>query len=269
MTSLRSTLLLLSFLFLCGCPGHPGTDTGNPTAVGVKFIGVGGTDGGALKLQSAGATITEARVVLKEIDLDPIASCQNENENADAAIGDEPPDLPGPFVVDLLENTSIPDTNTFTIRSGLYCELDMNFDLLENDVPAGIAADDPIIGNAFLIRGTRGDGTPFVARLNQDDRFKLEASSAAGFIVKNGSFTGFFVRFDLGAWFDGVDLEKAAVTEGTILLDGANNPGLKALLVENIKHSAFLFQDLNDDGALDAEESDDSLILGVGTDEPD
>ena len=53
------------------------------------------------------------------------------------------------------------------------------------------------------------------------------------------------------------------------MLDDENNPDLKASLVENIKLSVLLFRDLNNDGILTPEESEDTLILGEGSDEPD
>jgi hypothetical protein len=248
------------FLWLAACSNQTGTDTGNPTAVSVRFAG----------LQAPGVTLTEARIVLKAIDLDPVSVCQAEAELGDFETPDESSDLPGPFVVDLLAGITIPDTETFSIPAGFYCEMDVEFDRLEpEDVPEGIAGDDPIVGLALLVRGARGDGTPFLLRLSRDDRFKLEASSPTGFLIKNNVLTPFFVRFDLNAWFSGVDLDAAAVTDGTILLDDAANADLKALILENIKRAAQLFLDLDGDGALEADESADTLALAVGSDEPD
>ncbi len=270
MTSLRMKIVLISCLLLCGCPNRQGTDTGNPTAVGIKFVGVNEAASSSLKLQTSSVTLTEARIVLKSIDMDPLSLCQLETEIGDFETGDESADLPGPFVVDLLADITIPDADTFFVPAGPYCEMDIEFDRIEpENVPDGIAEDDPIVGEALLVRGARGDGTPFLLRLSQDDRFKLEANSPVGFLVKNNALTQFFVRFGLDTWFSGVALEEAAVSDGIILLDDENNAALKTQIVENIKRSSNLFLDLNGDGILEPDESDDTLVLAEGSDEPD
>jgi hypothetical protein len=54
-----------------------------------------------------------------------------------------------------------------------------------------------------------------------------------------------------------------------IFIDHENNAPLRALIVENVKQSARLFRDLNGNGVLDEDESDDTLVLGEGVDEAD
>jgi hypothetical protein len=123
----------------------------------------------------------------------------------------------------------------------------------------------------MIIRGTRGDGTPFLVRLTEDDRFKIEGSQANGFeIADSNGLEQFFVSLSRNTWFEGVDLNTAEVSgDGTIVLDEANNVALWAGVVENVKRSARLFRDLNGDGVLNDNEIDASLVLGVGVDEED
>src|SRR5262245_4996842 len=166
--------LWVVFLWLGGCATQAGTDTGNPAFVAIKFVGIQKNSPEKLstKLLPFGITLTEARIVLKDINLEPIISCQIEGVTRL-----EPPELefdfPGPFVVDLLENMSVPDVGQIPVPPGRYCEIELKFDKLEKEnVPDGISLDDPIVENAMLIQGMRIDGTPFLVQLKEDDRFK-------------------------------------------------------------------------------------------------
>jgi hypothetical protein len=265
--------LAAAILFVGAC-ANPGTDTGNPTTVGVKVVGI--TQGALAKFSKAqnsgDLNLTEARIVLKEIQLEPLAvSCASDEVEPSP----EPPDLefdfPGPVVVDLLNNSSLPEIGTVQTLSGIYCEIEIKFDKLEPGAVPEIPADDPLVNNAMIIRGTRGDGTPFLVRLTEDDRFKIEGSQANGFeIADSNGLEQFFVSLSRNTWFEGVDLNTAEVSgDGTIVLDEANNVALWAGVVENVKRSARLFRDLNGDGVLNDNEIDASLVLGVGVDEED
>jgi hypothetical protein len=261
------------FLWLGGCATQAGTDTGNPAFVGIQFVGIqkSSPEKFSTKFLPFGITLTEARIVLKEIDLEPLVSCQTEEGTIRPESIDVEVDFVGPFVVDLLDNTSIPNVDNIQVPPGRYCEVELNFDKLEKEnVPDGISPDDPIVENALLIQGMRQDGIPFLVRFKEDDRFKLEGRSPIGFtIAGDRQITQFFVSFDFNTWFTGVDLESAVLSDGVILIDDENNAALKALIVENIIHSSRLFKDLNNDGVLEDDESNDDLVLGEGVDEED
>lgn len=259
-TKILVTGLWLGCVWGCGDSGLLGTDTGNPTVAKIQFVG-----------QGSGVMLTEARIVVKAIDFDPMPLCLTEEETEEEGTDDDDEDLPGPFVVDLLANSSIPDTDSFEIVSGSFCEMDLDFDRLdEADVPDGIDADDPIVGNALILEGMRDDGIPFEVRLSQDDKFKLAANSADGFTIEGSeSETLLFVGFDLEIWFTGVDLDSAAVSDGVILMDDENNTDLRAAIVANIKQSARLYIDLNANGVLDDDETEEGFVLANGEDEED
>lgn len=250
-----------------------GTDTGNPASVGVKFVGIEtGSEETLVKHQTSTVTLTEARLVLKEIQLEPLESCLTEELEGtpEDESTEEEFDFNGPFVVDLLDNSSIPEIGTTEVPAGTYCEIEVNFDeLSEEEVPDGISSDDEIVGEAMIIEGTRSDGTPFIVRFGQDNRFKLEAESGEGFDITAGESNFFFISFNREVWFEGVDLEEATVTDDTIVIDDENNTGLQEMIVQNIIGSTQLFQDLDGDGVLDDEERDDSLVLGEGIDDDD
>ncbi len=265
-------LALLLGLVFPGCGAQTGTDTGNPTTVGLQIVGAVGLPGPVpTPAPGSGVKISEARIVLKEIDIDPLETCFIEAE-----VTPEPLnpmfDFPGPFVIDLLRNTTLPPTELIQIPAGSYCEVELNFDKLDAaQLPAGIPPTDPILGRALLVRGTRSDGMPFQVVLEQDDKFKLQGTRPDGFpILDLGGVTRFFIRFDLDQWFANVDLNGVtAKAGGVILLDAGHHPDLLALVVENVKRSAQLFRDLNGDGMLQPDEETQGLVLGVGVDEED
>lgn len=252
--------LMLALLCSTACTTHSGTDTGNATSLGIKVVGI-----------TSGVALTEARIVLRNIDLDPLAACQAEAASPQADNFESGFTFEGPFVIDLLNDTSLPPANRIPIPSDTYCEIGLDFNRLgKEEAPEGIPTDDPIIGSALIVRGSRDDGTPFLVRLNEDDRFKLEGTSPDGFAIESvPGGTLLFISFDLSAWFTGVDLNAAVVSNGMIVIDHDENAGLRSMIVENIKHSARLFKDLNGNGVLDGDESDDTLVLGEGADEPD
>src|SRR5262245_58324842 len=108
---ISAALLVLS----SACSPHPGTDTGNPTSLGLKVVGL-----------AAGVKLTEARIVLRDIDMDPVAACQAEAASPQVDFESGFTFL-GPFVIDLLGDTSFPPVNRIPIPSGLYCEIGLDF----------------------------------------------------------------------------------------------------------------------------------------------
>lgn len=251
------------------CANQTGTDTGNPISLKLEFVGIPTPPAPA---SNPPPTLREARIVVKEIDLDPVATC-NIPEPSVEPLTPEPepgPDLLGPFVVDLLQNTTLPGTEPVTVPAGDYCEIDLTFDALSaEELPPGLSPEDPIVGNALWIQGSRSDGKIFTVLLKQDDRFKLEASAPQGIPIFGDRGTAtFFISFDLQAWFAGVDLAQAEVApNGNILIDGTSNAALHALIVENVIRSARLYRDLDGDGVLNPDEIDAGLVLAVGVDE--
>lgn len=276
---MKRAKIIAGLLLACGltalglgrCANQTGTDTGNPISLKLEFVGIPVPPAPA---SNPPPTLCEARIVVKEIDLDPLATCNIPEPSAEPFTPEpEPgPDLLGPFVIDLLQNTALPGIEAVTVPAGDYCEIDLTFDALSaEELPPGLSPEDPIVGNALLIQGNRADGKAFTVLLKRDDRFKLEASAPQGIpIFGDGGVATFFVSFDLQVWFAGVDLAQAEVgPDGGILIDGTRNSALHALIVENVIRSARLYRDLDGDGILNPDEIGAGLVLAVGVDEAD
>ena len=256
-------VFLLIQLLSCGAGLTRDTETGNPqTLVDLKIVGIDSSVSTKKQTKAlpGGIDVTEARIVLKEIEFKPLQSCQEE--------GNGEFDFDGPFVVDLLNNTSTPDTETVQLVDDTYCKVKLKLAKLEIDeVPFGIDSSDPIVESSVIIQGMRSDNTVFTVLIKQDDEFKIE-NEQDGFVVDSDTGANqFFIAFDLALWFDLVDMDGATIDGGQITIDEGNNTSLYEQIVDNIKTSAKLFEDINENGSLDDDEDDDNDILGSGGDD--
>lgn len=194
-----------------------------------------------------GISITEARMALGRIRFRQGTDCASISSESSEDI-----EFEGPYVADLLSNTTVPDLGTQSIEVGSYCRIELRMEKVGDE--------------SLRIEGTRGDGTPFIAVLDVDSDFKLENSSG-GFQVEEGTTpVDFFITFDLAAWLSGVNLDTAEVLSGEIRIDKDHNETILDQITENVKRSADLFEDQDGDGALEDSEREDDDSLGSGED---
>ena len=221
---IRMLALLGGLFFLNSCGG---TGAGNPGSVNFAVVGINRTSALALTLES-GIEINEARIVIGRIRLRPLADCVSGGSGGTAGF-----DAEGPFVVDLLDNTSLPAIGALNIQPATYCRIELRLDDLEEDeLPQGISPSDTLVENSVEILGARVDMTPFVIRLEIDDDFKLE-NAIEGFPIMSGNT--FFMAFNFPEWFDGVDLDSATISSGTIIIDKDNALVINAHLLRSGK----------------------------------
>ncbi len=214
---------------------------------------------------SSGINFSEAKVVLAQFEFDtPNIDC-NATDNAGDSGGedqDEPLDedlkYDGPFVADLMNDGTIPDIAELKVPDGKYCEIDVTLDEFPTDYSPG----HPLEGKTIWVGGKRADGVPFV--LSAKFRKEFQIASKDGISIGPNGFKGIFMTFFLESWFDGVDLDSATLTDGTILIDETNNTDLLAIIIENIQLSTRLFGDKNRDGILDGSEQNFEDVLGEG-----
>jgi len=249
---------------LLGCDGREeinlangGSEVGNPNRVALSVVSY---DSSLSRVGThyllSGLSIIEARIVLGSIQFRSMESCTDQP-------GEGRIDFNGPFVIDLLSNRSFPEIESADIPEGTYCKIDLRFDeLSQNDLPEGVSKGDPIIGQSLLIRGSRSDGIPFVVQIKKKDPFKLK-NQGLGFQVGSEGFLDFLIAFDLSVWFTEVDLATADLTSGTIIIDQNHNQSLLSKIRRNIKLSARLFQDLNENRQLETDEQIEVLAQGL------
>lgn len=247
-----SSLFVLLFAAACTGGGNPatgGTETGNTSAVTIRVVGY---DAGAAALTVGDLEITRADVVLDRLRFRAFETCDDDLESDIR--------FDGPFATDLLDPGPLAGLEDIEIPSGLYCRIELTLKKFEDDAAGDLS------GRSILIEGRRSDGLPFEMTTEVDEEFKLENETTGFTIAAEDGLQIFFIAFDLGRWFDGVDLFAAEVTGSgagaVILINDDSNEEIQEQIEENLKLSADLFEDADDDENLDPEEEEDSLASG-------
>lgn len=262
MKRLLSLLIAVLLTTVVGCtgggsPATGGTETGNTTAVSIRVIGYQSSQLAALDLPAltvGSLEVDTAFVVLDRLRFRPLSACQEDGEDE----GAEDIRFDGPFVVDLLHPEALSGLEGVAIPTGRYCRIELVLKKLEE---AGAMQ-----GRSVLIEGKRADDTPFRMTTEVDEEFKLE-NETTGFAIEGGGVSSiFFIAFDLDHWFDGVDLSSPSVEVSSgpiVLIDDDHNEDVQEVIEENLKHSADLFEDSDDDEDLDPEEQENPLAAGT------
>lgn len=238
-------------------PATGGTETGNTTAVSIRIIGYQSSQLAALDLPIltvGDLEVDTAFVVLDHLRFRPFSACQEDEEDE----GAEEIRFDGPFIVDLLNPEALSELEGVEIAAGRYCLIEMALKKLEDE--SGVMQD-----RSVLIEGRRSDDTPFTVVTEVDEEFELENEETGFTIEAEGASSVFFIAFDLDRWFEGVDLSSSEIeiTGGSISIDDENNQEAQEEIEENLKHSADLFEDSDDDEDLDPEEQENPLAAGT------
>lgn len=244
--------VFLLILSSCRQTSNPATDAGNPGRGKLTIRGADLSSEAAFMAATldSGIEINFAKIVLSEIEFKRSEDCEGESEDENEF------EIEGPFIVDLIDNTETPSLSTFDLPNESYCRLEMKMDQLEEDErPAGVAADDEIVGKSLLIQGRTAEDVEFVFELDRDEEFRLE-NLEDGFLTTD-EVRSFLVIFDFSQWFNGVDFSGADDIEGVIYLNEDSNEEIFNLILGNIKNSSRLREDKDDDGELDDDEDDD------------
>ncbi len=251
----RMKLLLILIPFLCHCGSSGGTDSGNPDKISLNIISYRSSDFQQIAVN--GLTLNTAQVVLDRIRFRSLNECDDEFENA------SPIEFGGPFIIDLLQPSSLVELDDLDVPAGTYCSITLRF----KKIAGNPSTENVIVGRSVYIEGERGDGTPFQVELTQDEDFELQ-NDANGFLVDNAeSKESFFIAFDLEQWFNSVNLNHATTSSDSngdpiIFISAEQNSNIQEQIIDNIQGSADLLRDENNDQELDEEELEPSLAQG-------
>lgn len=242
---------ILSLVMLCSVGACTGTDVGNPVVdVDFELYNESFVDDGAATLWAPGDTIelTEAWMTIGRVRLRDALNC-----NGGAEI-----ERLGPFAVNLLDPQPVAELTDLESPVPAYCRFEVRWEVMAD--PPAAPAPAELLGASILIKGNRGDGTPFVLRSDRNDELRLDAV--------NGQFTiddatnALFVGFDAKRLFAGVDLEGAiADGDGIIRIEPGSNDAQLADFDDNLDYASELFDDDDGDGRLDPDERDSTDIL--------
>jgi len=228
-TRLKCVILSL-ICFSCG-----GTDSGNPRAVGLVMQAIVRSAPGAMTLPS-GIEVSSAKVVVDRVRYRPFENCNSGiDENVSA--------LSSPKLVDLLN----PETLVaFNASSQKVCRLEVRISKEHTF--------SELSGLSMRITGASATPVPFVVELEIDNEWSVR-DQVSGIILQ--SQTSYIMGFNLNEWFVGVDLSSAELElDGSILISKDKNDELLDEIVENIKESASLHKDDDDDGEYDDDDDE-------------
>jgi hypothetical protein len=239
----------LSLFASCGPRG--GTDVGNGATVKLNLRGYQKPASSAAAITLASGTEVDTLwIAVADVRLQAGARC-GQNDNVDDTI-----DFDGVAVADLLDAGVLGPRPEFVEASGPHCRLRMDLHpIAAEELPQGAPAE--LVGHALLIRGSRADGVPFIARSNLPGQLRLD-SRQDSFAVADGD-DAFIVGFDLVAVVESLELDTFEGEE--IVIDDRTEPDIVAKLNKELRKSATLFRDGDDDGVLSAAESADAAAL--------
>jgi hypothetical protein len=254
--------------------------TGSSRAAGapieVPVLDTAGTEIGTL-------TLTEVLIALKEIELEMEDSQVDTPEEADQELEIE---FEGPFLLNLVEETSTPPLENVYLLPGIYDEIELAIAKLEGDETDSdgttplVTVDHPLYENSIYLSGsytgTTSSGSvtdiPFTFILDLDEEFELTGTgdTSLGFEVVEGQYIPLIIAFRMAQWFDFsnpetneaglLDFSDVIEASGSILLDGnqvGTNDSIRTIIKENIKESADYGEDEDEDGELGSDEDDD------------
>lgn len=228
------------------------TESGlNLAASSIPVLGMDGNVQGYL-------TFSSARLALKEIKL-KLATDDTEQRQ----------EFTGPYVVDLLTNTVMPETDSIEVPAGAYKDVQLKLAKLEKDKARGVVSEgDPLIERSVYLQGsykpTTGAAVTVTMDFDLDEEFSLRKSGSAfaGMDIREGETNPMIIVFSMDRWFDFRGrTHDLATLKGEIVLtkDGQEDAKkVREAIKENIKLSAKFGKDSDQDGKLNRDEASES-----------
>lgn len=156
--------------------------------------------------------------------------------------------LQGPFVIDLVNETITPALDANAIPEGRFCEIRLN-----------IKPNSELNNKSVLATGElRDDATPIEVKVTNEDQIAL-ANLSEGILLSDGLLV--FLTFNLDQWFRNIRLTQLDRTLDTIEISDDTNANAQTQFIENLKSSAALFRDENQNSRLDESEAEESKEL--------
>jgi hypothetical protein len=212
-------------------------------SMAVTFVAYS-SDATVASIEGTGAArIDEIWIGMQDARVRPAAACKAAATRSVIA---------GNFTVELVQRRGATDASRLDVAR--YCTFDVQLRRSRGKVGG---APSELRGASIVVRGRRADGTSFVVRSQNERPLVLRATGLEGFAATAPS-TSWIVGVDAARWFTGVDLGTAEHTGDTrdrvLRIDEKNNPELLAAFNANVATGFALFDDVNSDRSLDAEE---------------
>lgn len=197
--------------------------------------------------------LSSARVSLRKIKL--IAESSSETHDAE---------FDGPYIVDLLANTTKPDLAKLEMPSGSYDTIKLQLAKLEEDEAEGLVNEnDALIRNSIHLTGTYSginETKSFSMLFDLDEEFFIPISQDQQSLdLEAGIEASILISFYLSKWFDFTDsdFDLSDITESEIVLDKESEGSEKSIresIKDLVKDSAEFSKNADDEG--DGEDED-------------
>jgi hypothetical protein len=218
-------------------------------------------------------TLTSAKIVLKAIRFQNLLAAEDDSASDDDS--EDTIEFEGPFIVDLLTNTTTPSIADLQVPVGSYKRIRMEMHKLDpEDESTEITSSNPMMGYSLWIEGTytgqvstsSATNMPFLLTNDMDEEFDLE-SEREGFEIGSSSVSeNVMIAFRLNEWLklndtetnpESLSFSNVVPNSGSIeLTKHSNQISQKFLEIvkKNLKESADFGKDSDDDGKLEDNE---------------
>lgn len=231
--------------------------------VTLSVINRDGSTAGTLVLSTAKVAIKELKFKRDETGL---SDAQKEKDTMVR--------LSGPYLIDILANTSTPALPNLELAVGNYDRVEFKLDKLEGNEDGGtiVTGDDPMFEKSLYLSGTYTGtvsggtvtDTSFSVIYDFDEEFKLKAGKN---LMELTGEDAIIVAFRLAKWFlfssmgnAQVDFRDLTTSGGAIALDGnssGDNQKIWQAIAASIKDSIDFGKDKDGNGHLASSEDDD------------
>jgi hypothetical protein len=167
-------------------------------------------------------TITEARMNIRDIRFD----------TSDTDLVGERYTIAGPYIMNLMDGTALPNNIVFDAPAGEYKRVDIRLD--EANIEDGILVEgDELLQNALIIKGTHDyngvtDGTfSLIVKVSEDIRFQ----PTNGIIVATDAGTDVTLNYTVTDWLEdpnnvGTKIDLSSCIAAKNLMDASNHIAL-------------------------------------------
>ena len=230
----RFSLLFIGLLFVThlSCSNNPSSSvpTSGTVKISIKSVSTASSNN-TLGKTAAAVTITSARVIIDEIELESIFDDTLDFE------------FEQPFVQDLMAGSSnIYEIGTIQVPFGSYKEMEIEIDDLKAEDGAVYTQNPELEDLSIRVEGYLNGDTNntfvFTSDLNEEQEREFNP-----FLIldENSPSTSIVLTIDIDAWFMG----------GTGTPLDPSSPSNKSIIENNIKNSIDVFEDEDDDGERD------------------
>jgi len=212
MKTVLNIFLIILTTYLMACSETESTATEASFSMQLSNSSQAKRTADSFSITDAGGTtfvITEARANVRHIEFDmPSGSTDSTKKFI----------IDGPFVIDLMNGTSMPAVGDFEIKPGIYKRIDVRLD--DSKLSDGLISNSDDLMNATLIlkgtfnyNSTPGRNFTLILKFNEDIRFQ----EAGGIIVREDQANEVIINLHVDEWLQDVNITDCINTDELIL----------------------------------------------------